>query len=398
MSRSPVFRTTILGASIAANDRVVNNGVISFAGKIIDFLGSKEEWNHSPKADESSTVIDGYGMWVLPGFVDIHVHGGYGHDFMDANKEAYDTITRFHAAGGTTTMLATTVTSAKPELDRVLAATAAYRNGGDPMPGAKLAGVHLEGPFLSPLWSGAQNPAHMVSPRQDWLAEWTEAYPGLIRLVTLAPEREGALAMITWLNSQGITAAAGHTDASYDQIKTAADAGLSHSIHTFNAMRGLHHREPGTVGAVLEDNRITAEVIADGHHVHPSCIRLLAQAKGPGKLVLITDAIAASGLGNGDYKLGDLDVVMAGGVARLRDGGALAGSTLTMIEAFHYAVTQVGISVADASKAASSNPARVLGLADETGSLAVGKRADALLLKPDWTIRRVWIDGRELAR
>lgn len=391
----PGNRTVILGAAVVTPGGIIGNGAVRFTGDTIDFAGAREEFDASPLSQEPYEAVHAEGLTLLPGFIDIHVHGGFGGDFMDAEAGSYDRITSFHARNGTTTMLATTVTASQESLGRVLAAAAAYRE--KPMPGAKLAGVHLEGPFISPKWPGAQNPAFIVPPATDWLKEWTAAYPGLIRIVTLAPEREGACQVIAWLTEQGIVASAGHTDASYDEIQAAASFGLRHAVHTFNAMKGLHHREPGTVGAVMADSRITAEVIADGHHVHPSAIRLLASAKGPDNLVLITDAISASGLESGHYQLGGLDVVMADGVVRLSEGGALAGSSLTMIQALRYAVTEAGLSLADASRAASGNPARVLGIEGETGSITTGRKADLLLIAPDWSVSRVWVDGRSIA-
>jgi N-acetylglucosamine-6-phosphate deacetylase len=385
----------IAGAHIVTPEGIIKDGVIRFTGSKIDFVGTKEKYEKASLSGVTTRVVRGEGSYVLPGFIDIHVHGGYGSDFMDADSEAYDTITSFHAKGGTTSIMSTTVTASKASIDRVLEASSAYRSS--PIHGAKLAGVHLEGPFISPKWPGAQNPAHITPPRLDWLREWVDRFPGLIRMVTLAPEQEGALETIAWLTAQGIVASAGHTDATYNEMQAAAASGLRHAVHTFNAMKGLHHREPGTVGAVLSDSRIMAEVIADGHHVHPSCIQLLASAKGPDKLVLITDAISASGLGSGNYKLGDLDVIMADGVARLKDGGALAGSTLTMIDAFRYAVTHAGLSIEAASLAASGNPARVARLDTVTGSIETGKCADLLLVaQKDLSLSCVWVDGREV--
>jgi N-acetylglucosamine-6-phosphate deacetylase len=212
-------------------------------------------------------MVDAEGGWVLPGFIDVHVHGGYGADFMDASKESLDAITRFHGLHGTTTMLATTVTASRQMLSDVLDSVCEYIKDG--MPYAQLLGVHLEGPFISPKWPGAQNPAYIVPPALEWLEEWQLRYPELIRLLTLAPETDGAIKLIGWLRTHGIVAACGHTDATYQEIQTAVEHGLNHAVHTFNAMTGLHHREPGTVGAVLSDDRLSCEVIADGHHVHP---------------------------------------------------------------------------------------------------------------------------------
>lgn len=384
-------RTLIHNAEV-----VTPKGVLSGGWILLSEQGRIERLGDSTvplPTDAVESWINAAGGWLLPGFIDIHVHGGFGHDFMDAERDGLDAITRFHASHGTTTMLATTVTASKEAIDLVLQRVAAYRT--DEMPYAQLIGVHLEGPFISVKWPGAQNPAFIVPPSPAWLEEWTSRYPGLVRMQTLAPETDGALEYIRALVQHGIVAACGHTDALYAQVEAAVDRGLSHAVHTFNAMRGLHHREPGTVGAVLTDERITAEVIADGHHVHAAGIRLLARAKGDSGLVLITDAIAAAGLGDGDYSLGGLDVVVRSGVARLKQGDSLAGSTLTMDAALRFAVREAGLSVPAASRMASGNPARVLGLSDVTGELAVGKQADVLLLSRELELERVWIRGKE---
>jgi len=346
-----------------------------------------------PPDAASADRVDGLGGWVLPGFIDLHVHGGAGCDFMDADEASLRAITRFHARHGTTGMLATTLTASKERLDMAIGAAARFM--GSPMPYARLLGVHLEGPFVNLKWKGAQNPAHIVPPRLDWLEDWAARWPGLIRIQTLAPENEGALEYIGRLNELGIVPACGHTDATLADIRAAAAYGLRHAVHTFNAMRPFHHREPGTVGAVLTDDRIKAEIIADGLHVHPAGLELLIRAKGAGNVILVTDAMAAAGMPDGEYELGGLPVVMKGGVARLRDSDNLAGSTLTMLDAFRFVVERVGVSVSDASRMASLNPARQIGVDHVAGSLAPGKRADVLLLGADFGLRRVWIGGQE---
>lgn len=347
------------------------------------------------ESDADILYIDAGGGWILPGFIDVHVHGGFGSDFMDATEEALDGITRFHGAHGTTTMLATSVTAPKSAIESMLAAVEQYRSKA--MPNAQLLGVHLEGPFISPKWPGAQNPNYIVLPELQWLEDWNGRFPGLIRMLTLAPEREGASLLIEWLHRNNIVTACGHTDASYDDIQEAVEIGLQHAVHTFNAMKGLHHREPGTAGAVLTDDRISAEIIADGHHVHPACIRLLTRTKTNGNLILITDAISAAGFGDGTYELGGLNVIVQDGVARLKEGGSLAGSTLTMIDAFRFVVANAGVSVSEASRLASGNPARLLGIGQRTGSLEEGKQADVLLVSSNLNkIEKVWIKGREV--
>jgi N-acetylglucosamine-6-phosphate deacetylase len=401
--------TFIYNANIVTAHTTLINGWIYLLDGQIEALGShgtfeaqlekinRERFVHTGQVQSEGDYaesIDAKGGWVLPGFIDVHVHGGYGHDFMEADADGLDIITRFHALNGTCTMLATTVTAPKAALDSVLQQVDAYRQ--HEMPFAQLLGVHLEGPFISPKWPGAQNPAHIVPPQLEWLAEWTKHFPGAIRMQTLAPETEGALAYITALTQHGIIAALGHTDATYEQVEAAVQHGLSHAVHTFNAMRGLHHREPGTVGAVMSNPAIMAEVIADGHHVHPTVIGLLAHAKGPESLLLITDAISAAGLGDGEFQLGGLDVIVSDGVAHLKEGNSLAGSTLTMIDAFRFAVLEAGIHIDHASRMASGNPARQLGIEGTTGSLMPGLQADVLLLNPQLELEHVWIDGRSI--
>ncbi|BFT70294.1 N-acetylglucosamine-6-phosphate deacetylase [Paenibacillus sp. P36] len=383
----------ITGARIVTEQGVIEQGVVHLKDGVIASVQSSSAWNSST-ADPAAETVDARGSWLLPGFIDVHVHGGYGADFMEASPETLDTITRFHAKNGTTAMLATTMTQTHEAIDRVLGEVSRYMQ--EPMPYAQLLGVHMEGPFISPKWAGAQDPKLMLPPQLSWLQDWHERFPQLVKQLTLAPEVEGALETIAWLRDRGIVAACGHTDASYADIQSAVGAGLSHAVHTFNAMKPLHHREPGTVGAVLTDDRISGEVIADGHHVHPAAIRLLVKAKQPDGLLLITDAMSAAGLGDGQYDLGGQAVTVQSGVARLTEGGALAGSTLTMIDALRFMVREVGVSVEEASRFASGNPARLLQLQASHGSIAQGKQADLLLVSPELELERVWIRGKEL--
>ncbi|WP_424768087.1 N-acetylglucosamine-6-phosphate deacetylase [Paenibacillus sp. sgz302251] len=378
--------------NIVRDEETIAGSVVVQNGKIERILteGGKLEAGIADKL----TPIDGQGGWLLPGFIDVHVHGGFNADFMDANRKSYDTITKFHASHGTTGMLATTMTASKEHIEAVLQATADYRAA--EMPYAALYGVHLEGPFISEKWPGAQNPAHIIAPQLEWLQQWHAKWPDLIRQLTLAPEKAGATQLISWLAEQGIVAACGHTDAVYDQIIAAADAGLTQAVHTYNAMRALHHREPGTLGAVLTEHRIFSELIADGVHVHPAAIRLLLAAKPLDKIILITDAMAAAGMPDGDYSLGGLSVVMNNGEARLSEGNALAGSTLTMIGAVRYILANTDLSISDVSRLASGNAARQLGISDRTGSIAIGKQADLVWIDTKLNVQQTWVQGRSV--
>jgi N-acetylglucosamine-6-phosphate deacetylase len=370
---------------------LIQEGVLAVSPQQIHYAGEAQWLPEAYAAWPSTREPEGL---FIPGFVDVHVHGGAGHDFMYSDSDALDEITRFHCSHGTTTMLATTMTASRIAIDRVLSEVHAYRSRA--MPYAQLAGIHLEGPFLSPKWPGAQNPEHIVPADIAWLEEWESRYPGLIRQVTLAPEREGALEAISWLRRHGITAALGHTDASYDEVIAAVEAGLNQAVHTFNAMTPLHHRKPGTAGAVLGEERIRAEIIGDGIHVHPAVVTILARLKNKDNLLLITDAMSATGLSDGEYTIGDLPVLVQKGVATLKDNPeSLAGSTLTMINGFRFLIQEAGLSLSEASRAASLTPAVSLGMERIIGSLEPGKRGDILLLDPNLNLCGVWVQGRK---
>lgn len=391
MSHSTDNPLTLLYGKVLTPDGLYENGVLAMKGEQIVFAG--EATALPSDLDQTNADIhrepNGY---IIPGFIDIHVHGGNGEDFMDSNKEVLDTITSYHCSQGTTAMLATTMTAPKAAIDSVLKEVNEYRH--HEMPYTQLEGVHLEGPFISPKWPGAQNPEHIVHANINWLEEWETAYPGLVKQVTLAPERDGALEAIAWLKNHDIVAALGHTDASYDEVQKAVEAGLSHGVHTFNAMTGLHHRKPGTAGAMLSDDRLSAEIIADGIHVHPAGVRILARMKQDYNLILITDAMSATGMPDGEYTLGDLPVVVEDGIATLKSNpDSLAGSTLTMIKGFRFLVETIGLDIERASQIASRNPAKRIGIDNRTGSLKPGYQADVLLLNSDLDIHGVWVQG-----
>lgn len=388
-----INHTAIRHARIVTENGIIKDGTVVLGNGKIDYVGTDEHFC-TLEDYKNIPVIDFSGDWLLPGFVDIHVHGGAGHDFMEADEIGLQQITRFHGQHGTTAMLATTVTAPKVAIDRVLDTVKSFQK--EDKLGASIIGVHLEGPFLSKKYPGAQNPNHMTAANIAWLEEWYSTYPGLIRMMTLAPEITGGFQCIEWLKQHNIVAACGHTDATYEEIMEAKKHGLSHAVHTFNAMKGLHHREPGTVGAILTDHAISCEIIADGHHVHPACIDLLSRVKDRDHLILITDAMAAAGMSDGHYTLGDLEVVVSENVARLKNGGSLAGSTLTMIQAFRYMVEKVGVSIADASRMASGAPAKLLNMEHNIGSIAVGKKADLIRLDSKLRLKSVWNAGCEL--
>ncbi|QSB14374.1 N-acetylglucosamine-6-phosphate deacetylase [Natronosporangium hydrolyticum] len=336
----------------------------------------------------------GDGHWLLPGFVDIHNHGGGGHSFATGDPDSARRAAEFHLRHGTTTVLASLVSSPYELMREAVTAYAPLVADG------VLAGIHFEGPYLSAARCGAQNPQYLRDPSIEELTELVALGGGAVRMVTIAPERAGALAAIEWLVEQGVVAAVGHTDATYEQTRTAIAAGARVATHLFNGMPPVHHREPGPVLALLGMPRVVVELIADGVHLHDGTLRFAAAAAGPGGAALITDAIDATGMADGAYELGGQAVTVTGGVARLTtdDGspGAIAGSTLTMAAALRRAV-RVGVPMVDAVRMAATTPAAAIGLGAQVGALAPGRRADLVELDADLAVRRVLRAGTWLA-
>jgi len=359
----------ITGGRVATPDGVLDPGWVLVEDGRIGALGTDE-----PPARPDATVTDASGSWVIPGFVDIHCHGGGGAAFTSAEPDAVRRVVDTHRAHGTTTMLASLVTRPVPELVEQVAALSELVQEG------LVAGVHLEGPFLSAARCGAHDPAILMPPDPVSVDALLSAGRGTIRMVTIAPELEGAIPAVKRLVDAGVLAAIGHTDALAEDVVPAVDAGATVATHLFNGMRPLHHREPGPIGVLLDDERVTVELICDLVHLHPTVVRLAARHAGAGRTVLITDAIAAAGAGDGVYEIGGLEVDVTNGVPTLADGGSLAGSTLTMDLAFRNLVRSCGLGVLDAVAAACTRPAALLGLADVTGRLAAGLAADIVLL------------------
>ncbi len=340
------------------------------------------------RPDPDDTVIDAQGMWVTPGLIDVHVHGSAGYDTMDATAEALHTMARFFARHGVTGYLPTT--GAAPAAD-TWAAIENVMQCPQPQDGAHHLGIHLEGPYLSAEHKGAQPVEQLRDADAAEYSAWFTS--GVVRLMTIAPERRGALTCIEQGVAQGIEFAIGHSGATYEQVLEAVERGLRQSTHTFNGMLGLHHREPGTVGAVLTDDRIYAQVIADGVHLHPAVVKLLVRAKGVGRTILITDAIRATGLPDGEYNLLGFKVTVRNGIPR-NEAGSLAGSTLTMDVGVRNLMAFAGLSLNEALATATSTPAEALGWAGRKGVLAIGADADVILLDADLNVRLTMVAGR----
>ncbi|WP_208754138.1 N-acetylglucosamine-6-phosphate deacetylase [Streptomyces bauhiniae] len=338
------------------------------------------------RAPEGADVLDVTGHWVVPGFVDLHNHGGGGAAFSGGAEDAL-TAVRTHRAHGTTTLVASTVTDDLDVLARQAGMLAELAEQGD------IAGVHFEGPFISPCRKGAHSEALLRDPDPAEVRKLVDAARGHAKMVTLATELPGGLDSVRLLAEQGVIAAVGHTDASYEQTVAAIDAGATVATHLFNAMPPIGHRDPGPITALLEDGRITVELINDGTHLHPAALQLAFHHAGAERVAFITDAMDAAGSADGRYLLGPLEVEVQGGVARLVEGGSIAGSTLTLDRAFRRAVTVDKLPVTDVVRALSANPARLLGLADRVGSLEPGKDADLVLLDADFALKGVMRRG-----
>ncbi len=333
---------------------------------------------------EYPSVRDGH--WIVPGFVDMHTHGGGGHTFTTGDAESARQAAAFHSGHGTTTLLASLVSS---PFELMRDATAAYR---PLVESGVLAGVHFEGPYLSADRCGAQNPEFLRDPSTAELTELIELGGGAVRMVTIAPERDGATKAIELLVSHGVVAAVGHTDATWEQTRAAVAAGATVGTHLFNGMRPVHHREPGPVVALLEAPNVVCELVADGVHLHDGMLGFATSVAGPERAALITDAMAAAGMPDGEYELGGQAVTVSGGVARLSRDGAIAGSTLTMDAALRHAVG-AGVALPDACRMVATTPARAIGLGDRVGALVAGLRADLVMLDDDLNVVRVMRGG-----
>ncbi|HYO50664.1 MAG TPA: N-acetylglucosamine-6-phosphate deacetylase [Chloroflexia bacterium] len=331
--------------------------------------------------------LEAAGLLLAPGFIDLQINGAFGGDFTDEPGTIWQ-VASLLPRYGITSFLPTIVSS---PYETVAAAQAAICEGPPPgFRGAIPLGLHLEGPFLNPAKRGAHNPTHLRLPDTAEAQSWTPDRG--IRLVTLAPELPGACEMIEMLMARGIVVSAGHSLANYEEGVAGINAGITYGTHLFNVMPVMDHREPGLVGALLGDGRVTVGLIADGIHLHPSMVALAWKAKGPSRISLVTDAMAALGMSDGTYKLGDQDVIVAGGAARLADG-RLAGSVLTLDQAVRNLVSFAGCSPSDAILAVTTVPASLLGMANSLARIASGSRADVVLLNSDLRVVETLVAG-----
>jgi N-acetylglucosamine-6-phosphate deacetylase len=348
-------------------------GWLLAGGGRIQLLGSGQPPDFS--ARPGLRRLNAHGLSLLPGFIDLHVHGAVGHEAMDASLDGLQAMARFYARRGVTAFLPTTWTAAQPAILRALERIAAAM--GPVQGGASILGAHVEGPYLNPARCGAQDTRHI---RRANLAEARQLLDiGVVRLLALAPEFDENLELVDECVRRGVTVSAAHTDATYAQVRAAVDRGLRQATHTFNAMRPFGHREPGTAGAVMALPQVRCELIADNIHVHPAAMKILVDVKGPSGVILITDAIRAAGLPDGDYQLDERLVTVRDGAVRLLDG-TLAGSVLTIDAALRNLLRATGRPLREVWPMTSLNAAQAIGISDSKGSLEAGKDADLVLL------------------
>lgn len=380
--------TIIHSARLVSGGATVDDAWVRLEGGVVAARGTGAAWREDLRPD--AEVTDATGRHLVPGFTDLHCHGAGGAS-VEEGAQAIETVLAVHGAHGTTRSVLSLVTAPVEALaDRLEAIGRAAAS--DP----RVLGAHLEGPFLDHEFRGAHDPAQLRAPDAASVERLLEAANGCLRQITIAPEHPGARDAITRLTDAGVAVAVGHTGADFQTALAAFDAGASILTHAFNGMRGIHHRAPGPVVAAMHAGHVTLEVINDGVHVHPDVVRL-AFSGAPGRIALVTDAMAAAGSADGEYLLGSLRVIVADGVARLLEGGSIAGSTLTQDEALRRAVRDCGLPLADAVRAVTDTPAAAIGRESDLGRLEPGYAADAVLLGEDLGVQAVWGAGVRLA-
>ncbi|WP_226913264.1 N-acetylglucosamine-6-phosphate deacetylase [Gephyromycinifex aptenodytis] len=375
MSQRTIPTSSVSAARVITPERVLEPGWVSWVGDSIVEVGAGQVEGAQDLGD----------VTLAPGFVDMHAHGGGGAAFTDG-PDAARAVLETHLAQGTTSMMASLVTDTIDNLERQVRDLAPMVLRGE------LLGIHLEGPWLSHLHRGAHQESLLRDPEPEDIDRLLAAGGGAIAMVTLAVERQGGIEATRRFVENGVIVAPGHSHATYERAVQAIEAGASVATHLFNAERPIHHREPGLIVALLEQPQVSIELIADGVHVHPAMLREAAR-RAQGRFVLVTDAMAAAGSADGDYELGPLQVRVQDGIARLVDGGAIAGSTLTLDRAVRYATGTAGIGLHEAITAATSTPADVLRRPD-LGRLAPGARADLVVLDAQLRVGRVMRAGK----
>lgn len=387
MSKRAVFTKKII-----TPDTIIPQGIVLLEGKKVLEVGTR----FNLAFDESEFEILHFEQETLvPGFIDVHIHGARGRDIMEGTREAVEIVSRHLALHGTTSYLATTVTASP--IETIQAVESLGKLVPEETGGARILGLHLEGPFISHEKRGVHPPEHIRPPSTRIFDELLKMSNDQVRLITVAPEVAGGLDFIAHIRSKGVLVSLGHSNATCEVARQAIQAGASNATHTFNAMRDFTHRQPGVLGAVLTDSTLWAELIADGVHVDPVAIQMLLKCKGYRRILLVTDAVSATGMPDGDFKLGNLLVKVSQGVCRVPDG-ALAGSTLSLDRALQNMIRWTGIPLEEAIYMTSRNPAESIGVANTKGSIEPGYDADMVLLGDDLRVHGTFCEGKLIQR
>ena len=384
----PIFA---LKGNLVLSDSILSRGLLVMEGQRITGVYAQEY----PFKEERAQVFDYGDMYIAPGLVDLHLHGALGKDVMDGQKESIRTIAEHQANNGVTSFLGSTISA---PMDSVLEAIQVIKNTAKESLPSEILGVHVEGPFLSKQEKGAHTATFIRGLTKKDFKKLADSLSGCHPILSLAPEAEKNMRWIARLKDQGFVVAIGHSGATYDQAMESFANGVTHATHLYNAMSGFDHREPGVVGAVLDSDDVTAELIADGIHVHPAALRLAVARKGPEKICLVTDSMMATGVGNGVYKWGEEEIEVHGNRAKIRGSEVLAGSVLTLREAVKNMVDWTDVSLYRAINMASLNPARVLGLDSEIGSLRINKLANIVVLDRDFNVVDTLLRGESVLK
>jgi N-acetylglucosamine-6-phosphate deacetylase len=385
--------TTLLhvGRALTPTVEILDAGILIRDG-VIDELALRAGIRLPAGAQEISAPD----KTAIPGFIDVHIHGAGGRDVMEGSSDALAGVTKTVARHGTTSLVATTVTASPEDTLRSVEGIARYisQQHGTDDARAEVLGIHFEGPFLSPVRRGVHPSEWLRLPSGEFLDKLLQAAAGKAQILTIAPELLGAMPCIDAARDAGMVVGIGHTDATYEQARAAIAHGARHAVHVYNAMRPFTHRDSGVIGAVLTSTEVTAELIADGVHVEETAMKVLLQAKGPERMILISDGISATGMPDGNYILGKMEVTVSGGICRNSEG-KLAGSTLTLDRALRNIVS-LGIPLSDAVRMATLNPATLLGIEFKKGALRPGADADIVLLDERLQLTNVWVRGEKV--
>nr|WP_246566530.1 N-acetylglucosamine-6-phosphate deacetylase [Tissierella simiarum] len=378
-------KTLIKNVNVVTPYEILYGFAVALDNSKIVNIDKEDQFNE----ENFNKVIEGKGNFLSPGFIDIHNHGNSGYDIMDSTEEALDAISDFHLKNGVTSYLGTVITSSYEDMIEAMKNIVNYKNKEDK---AQIIGIHLEGPFFNIDKKGAQPAKHIKSPNLEEIENILKVAKDKLKMVSLAPELEGALDIINFLKNNDVTVAMAHTNATYEDSKKGIAHGITVATHLYNGMRSFSHREPGVIGASLTDDRVYCEIIYDRIHLHDAAVEIAIKMKGQDKIVLVSDAMRATGLADGNYELGGQKVIVKKGAARLESGN-LAGSTLNLRKAVYNMVSKLNIPIHEAVRMASLSPAKAIKVDNYKGSIEIGKDGDLIIFDKDININTILVGG-----